>query len=324
MTMTTPTGTSPLAVELRSVTKRFGDFVAVDDLSLSIPRGCIYGFLGPNGAGKTTTIRMIMSIFYPDKGSIRVLGHEDAEAVKDRRGYLPEEKGLYKKMRAAEIVGYFGTLKGMPRPVALAKARELLTRLGLGDWVDKRCEALSKGMGQKVQLLCALVHDPDLVILDEPFSGLDPVNVEVMREVILRMKAEGKTVIFSTHVMEQAEQICDFIFLINKGKKVLDGTLAAVKQGGTRGIRIDYDGDGACLRALPGVVRVNDAGKTAELFLADGADPQAVLSALVGKIAVRRFDLREPSLHEIFIRAVGGHSPDGGGVVTSRGGLADS
>jgi ABC-2 type transport system ATP-binding protein len=295
---------------LDGVTKRFGHVLAVDSISFRIPAGAIYGFIGPNGAGKTTTIRMIMSIIYPDSGSITILGSSNGEAVKDRLGYLPEEKGLYKKMKAGEIVSYFGRLKGMPAREAKQKAAELLTRFGLGDWIDKRCEALSKGMSQKVQLLGTLIHGPELVILDEPFSGLDPVNVEVMRDVILQMKREGRTVIFSTHVMEQAEQICDSILMIHKGKKVLDSTLAEVKSTGDKGILLDYDGDGSILQSLPGVRRVNDSGKQAELFLQSGADPQAILAALVGKVAVRRFDLRDPSLHEIFIRTVGGTSDE--------------
>lgn len=292
------------ALILEGVTKRFGDFTSVDDLSLTIPQGSIYGFLGPNGAGKTTTIRMVMSIIYPDEGRISVLGHPNAEEVKDRLGYLPEEKGLYKKMRTAEIVAYFARLKGLDGPTAKRRAHELLERYGLGEWTETKCEALSKGMGQKVQILATIAHEPELVILDEPFSGLDPVNVELMRNIILDMKREGRTVIFSTHVMEQAEQICDFIFLLNKGKKVLDGTLAEVKSGHGGGIQIDYDGDASFLAGLPGVNRVNDAGKTVELFLDDDTDPQSILEAVVGKITVRRFDLREPSLHEIFVRSV--------------------
>ena len=298
------------ALTLDRVTKKFGSVVAVDNVSLRVLGGSICGFIGPNGAGKTTTIRMIMSIIYPDTGTIEVLGQPYSESIKDRLGYLPEEKGLYKKMKAAEIVSYFGRLKGMKSREAKAQAKELLTRYGLGDWVDKQCETLSKGMGQKVQLLGTLIHNPDLVILDEPFSGLDPVNVEVMRNVILQMKQEGKTVIFSTHVMEQAEQICDYILMINKGKIVLDGTLAEVKATGDKGILLDYDGDGSILRDLPGVRRVNDAGKQAELFMHDGANPQEILASLVGKVSVRRFDLREPSLHEIFIRTVGGQSDE--------------
>ncbi len=294
------------ALVLDDVTKRFGTKVAVDRLSLTIPRGSIYGFLGQNGAGKTTTIRMVMSIFYPDSGSITVLGEPNAEHIKDRLGYLPEEKGLYKKMRANEIITYFGRLKGLDGATARRRADDMLERYGLGDAKDKRCESLSKGMGQKVQVLAALIHEPELVILDEPFSGLDPVNRELMRDLIRGMKEQGRTVIFSTHEMEMAEQLCDFLFLIHHGKKVLDGPLSQIKASSEHGIQLDYDGDGRLLRTLPGVVRVNDSGKTAELFLAPGADPQAVLAALVGRISVRRFDLREPSLHEIFVRAVTG------------------
>ena len=298
------------ALILEGVTKRFGHVTAVDGITARIRKGCIYGFIGPNGAGKTTTIRMIMSIIYPDSGTITVLDHANGEAVKDRLGYLPEEKGLYKKMRVGELMTYFGRLKGMGAREAKARAVELLTRYGLGEWIDKRCETLSKGMGQKVQVLSTLIHDPELVILDEPFSGLDPVNVELMRDLILEIKRRGRTVIFSTHVMEQAEQICDYILMVNKGKKVLDGTLAEVKASGDRGILLDYDGDGSILHTLPGVRRVNDAGKQAEIFLEDGADPQEILAALVGKVTIRRFDLREPSLHEIFIRTVGGKSDE--------------
>jgi ABC-2 type transport system ATP-binding protein len=293
------------ALTLERVTKSFGDYTAVDGVSLTVPRGSIYGFLGPNGAGKTTTIRMIMSILYPDAGSIEVLGHQNPEAVKDRLGYLPEEKGLYKKMRTGEIVSYFGRLKGLGAAEAQKRARNLLTRFGLGDWIDKKCETLSKGMGQKVQILGTLIHEPELVILDEPFSGLDPVNVETVIELILHMKREGRTVIFSTHVMEQAEKLCDFILLINQGKKVLDGALSAVKSGGPKTILIDYDGDGAILKSLPRVSRVNDSGKHAELTPEDGADAQAMLRTLVDRLTIRRFDTREPSLHEIFVRAVG-------------------
>lgn len=298
------------ALRLDGVTKRFGRFTAVDNLSLDIPKGSIYGFLGPNGAGKTTTIRMIMSIFYQDSGTIEVLGHARAEEIKDRLGYLPEEKGLYKKMKARDIIAYFGRLKGMPGAEAKRKADELLDRYGLGEWKDKKCESLSKGMGQKVQVLGTLIHDPELVILDEPFSGLDPVNVELMRGIILQMKKDGKTVIFSTHVMEQAEQICDFIFLINKGKKVLNGPLSEVRSQGEMGIRVDYEGDASFLETLPEIERLNNAGKYAEIFLKEGADPQALLAKLVGKLTIRRFDLREPSLHEIFIRAVGGKTDE--------------
>ncbi|MCA8942262.1 MAG: ATP-binding cassette domain-containing protein [Planctomycetes bacterium] len=296
------------ALTLSNVTKRFGNFTAVDDLSLRIPTGSIYGFIGPNGAGKTTTIRMVMSIFYPDEGKITVLGSDRPESVKDRLGYLPEEKGLYKTMRVGEIVAYFGKLKGMSNREATDRAHELLVRYGASEWIDRKCQALSKGMGQKVQLLGTLIHGPELVILDEPFSGLDPVNMELMRNTILDMKREGRTVIFSTHVMKQAEEICDYIFMIHRAKKVLDGTLSEIRASYEKGIQVDYDGDGAVFRDLQNrglLERINDSGKTCELFPRAGVDPQEVLAHLVGRIQIRRFDLREPSLHEIFVRNVG-------------------
>ena len=292
------------ALTLYGVTKRFGSFTAVSDLTLEVPKGCIYGFLGQNGAGKTTTIRMVMSIFRPDAGTISVLGQPDAAAIKDRLGYLPEEKGLYKKMKTAEIVAYFGKLKGMDRSTANLRARELLTRYGLGEWLDKRCEAMSKGMGQKVQVLGTIIHEPDLVILDEPFSGLDPVNRDVMRDLILDMKRQGRTVLFSTHGMEHAEQLCDYVMMIHKSRLQFAGTLAEVKRGRDRGIQLDYDGDGAALPQLPGLARLNDHGKSAEIYLAPGRDPQQALRWLLDHVTVRRFDYSEASLHEIFVRTV--------------------
>ena len=292
------------ALSLHGVTKRFGTFTAVDNLSLQIPKGCIYGFVGQNGAGKTTTIRMVMSIFHPDAGTISVLGHPDAQAVKDRLGYLPEEKGLYKKMKTGEIVAYFGKLKGMDPRTADRKARELLTRYGLGDWIDKKCEAMSKGMGQKVQVLGTIIHEPELVILDEPFSGLDPVNRDMMRDTILDMKRAGRTVIFSTHEMERAEQLCDYVMMIHRGRLQFAGPLAEVKKGRDFGIQLDYDGDGRGLRELPGLKTLNDNGKHAEIYLRQGTDPQQVLRWLCDRVTVRRFDYREPSLHEIFVRTV--------------------
>ena len=293
------------AIVMQGIGKDFGEISAVRDFSLRVPSGCIYGFLGPNGAGKTTIIRMIMGIFYPDRGRLSVLGKEDPVLVKEQLGYLPEEKGLYKKMRVGELLAYFAQLKGMDLRLARQRAKILLQEFGLGDWIEKRCETLSKGMGQKVQLLITLIHEPDLVILDEPFSGLDPVNRDLMRDIVLQMKREGKTVLFSTHIMEQAEQICDYVVLINKGVKVLDGALEEVRESKGQAVLLDYDGDGAILTNIPGVSRVNDAGKQAELFLEEEADPQQVLGALVENLRIRRFDLRAPSLHEIFIRTVG-------------------
>jgi len=298
------------AVVLDGVVKRFGDYAAVDALSLAVPTGSIYGFLGPNGAGKTTTLRMVIGIYYPDGGRISVLGQKDPAAVKERLGYLPEDRGLYDKMRLLDVVAYFGQLKGMGGRQARARAGGLLEEFGLGEWSGYKCQVLSKGMAQKAQILATILHEPELVILDEPFAGLDPVNRDLMRDVILEMRRQGRSVIFSTHIMEQAEQLCDYVLLIDQGRKVLDGSLSQVKSSGGRAIRLDYDGDGSALTRLPGVARVNDAGKQAELFLAEGADPQAVLAGLVAAgIQVRRFDLRELSLHEIFIRAVGRGAP---------------
>jgi ABC-2 type transport system ATP-binding protein len=294
----------PALLQVEHLGKQYGTTTVVDDLSFAIAPGECLGVIGPNGAGKTTTIRMVMSIFHPDQGRISVLGHPDAAEVKDRLGYLPEEKGLYKKMKTAEIVAYFGKLKGMDRTTANLKARELLTHYGLGDWLDKRCEAMSKGMGQKVQVLGTIIHEPELVILDEPFSGLDPVNRDLMRDLILDMKQKGRTVIFSTHGMEHAEQICDYVMMIHKSKLQFAGTLSQVKQGRDLGIQLDYDGDGTVLKQMPGARRVNDHGKQAEIFLQPGHDPQQALRWLIDHVTVKRFDYREPSLHEIFVRTV--------------------
>ncbi len=312
------------AIELEGVEKRFGAKVAVDGLSLEVPRGCIYGFLGPNGAGKTTTLRMIIGIFYPDAGRLSVLGQSDPASVKERIGYLPEERGLYEKMRVRDLMTYFGQLKGMETGLARKRASELLQRYGLGESADKKCQALSKGMAQKAQILATLIHEPELIILDEPFSGLDPLNRDLMRDLILQLKREGRSVIFSTHIMEQAEQICDRVLLIDDGRKILDGELSAVRSCAGKEIRLDYDGDGDFLHDLPGVARVNDSGKQAELFMEEDADPQAVLAALVAaRVRVRRFDLRELSLHEIFIRAVGGGEQAVGGDTDGVGGDED-
>lgn len=301
--------TSPYSLEIEGVTKRFSNKVAVRDLSASIPTGSIYGFLGPNGAGKTTTIRMIMDILHPDTGQIKLFGGLTPARCKDRLGYLPEEKGLYKKMRTGELVTYFGLLKGLSRTDAKQRAIASLEKFGLGHVINSRCDALSKGMGQKVQIIATLLHAPDLVILDEPFSGLDPINVEVVRNVILELKQSGKTVIFSTHVMEQAEQICDYIMLINHGEKILDGTLEQIKKSSHETIQIEYEGDQPCPKELSGVSRIHDMGKKAELSLSEGADPHQILQAVMAKIQVRSFQIKQPSLHEIFVRKIG-HSPE--------------
>src|SRR5437016_12790882 len=247
------------AVEIEHVTKTFGTFAAVDDLSLQVPTGSGYGFIGPNGSGKTTTLRMIMRILRPDRGSIRVLGEEQLGAATDRVGYLPEERGLYKQMKVRDILRFYAELKGYRdnRTAVLS----WLERMGLADWADKRVEALSKGMSQKVQFIAAVIARPELVLLDEPFSGLDPVNAEVLREAVLDLKRDGTTVIFSTHDMAVAEQMCDFIFMLYQGKKVLDGTLESIQEAyGSDTVRVRLEGDGVSWEGLPGVATVRDLG----------------------------------------------------------------
>lgn len=294
------------ALSVENVTKRFGDFVAVDAISFSVARGTTCGFLGPNGSGKTTTMRMVMNITRPDSGSITILDEPAGEVVKNRVGYLPEEKGLYKKMRVRDQLAYFGALKGLADAEAFRRADEMLDSFGLGEWKARRSEELSKGMQQKVQFLCASIHDPEILILDEPFSGLDPVNAEVLKDAILALRKRGKTIIFSTHVMEHAEKLCDSIVLVNKGKKVVDGALGAVKsEAGRNTVFVSYDGDGSFLAGLPMVARANDYGKEAEIVLRDGASPQDLLRELVPRVSIRSFEAREPSLHEIFVRKVG-------------------
>jgi len=292
------------AVEIRNVTKRFGTVTAVDDLSLNVPTGTVYGFIGPNGSGKTTTLRMIMSIFYPDSGSIRVLGEGRHEASADRIGYLPEERGLYRKMKVRDVLRFYGKLKNGSD--VNGDVDRWLERLDLTDWADKRVEALSKGMSQKVQFVAAVAHRPELVILDEPFTGLDPVNMDVLQEAVLELRSAGSTVIFSTHDMSTAEAMCDFVFMIFKGRKVLDGTLADVQnQYGTDTIRVRIDGDATRLRGIPGVERLTDRGQLQELRLESGADSQEVLAAIMSRARVNHFELGRPSLHDIFVRIAG-------------------
>jgi ABC-2 type transport system ATP-binding protein len=292
------------AVQIQNVTKTFGQHVAVDDLSLEVPTGVIYGFIGPNGSGKTTTLRMILRILHPDRGDIRVLGAEALGAANDRVGYLPEERGLYKQMKVRDLLRFYAELKGdrNSRP----KIDAWLERMGLTEWATKKVAALSKGMAQKVQFIATVVTCPELVLLDEPFSGLDPVNAVVLREAVLDLKREGTTVIFSTHDMAVAEQMCDFIFMIHKGRKVLDGTLESIqKTYGTDTVRVRLEGNGAGLDDLPGVSRVTDFGRLQELRLDAGADAQRLLAALMERGAVNHFELTRPSLQDIFVRIAG-------------------
>jgi ABC-2 type transport system ATP-binding protein len=292
------------AVEIDHVTKTFGTHTAVDDLSLQVPPGTVYGFIGPNGSGKTTTLRMIVRILHPDRGHIRVLGEEALGAANDRVGYLPEERGLYKTMKVRDLLRFYAELKGLrdSRP-AIAS---WLERMGLSDWAGKKVQTLSKGMAQKVQFIAAVIARPELVLLDEPFSGLDPINAEVMRAAVLELKRSGATVIFSTHDMATAEKMCDFIFMIHKGRKVLDGTLESIQTAyGQDTLRVRLEQDRVPLADLPRVLHVTDHGKLQELRLEAGADPQAVLEALVARGRVLHFEVAHPTLQDIFVRIAG-------------------
>ncbi len=292
------------AVEIRNVTKTFGKVTAVDDLSLDVPRGSVYGFIGPNGSGKTTTLRMIMNIYIPDRGSIRVFGEALRGACTDRIGYMPEERGLYKKMKVREILRFYGELKN-GRNVK-AEVDRWLERLALADWANKKVEALSKGMAQKVQFIATVVARPELVILDEPFTGLDPVNADVLREAVLELQAQGSTVIFSTHDMNVAEKMCDFIFMIFRGKKVLDGTLTAIQdEYGSDTIRLRAEDGGRVLGDVEGVEKVSNFGKVQELRLSPDRDPQRILADIMTRTRVHSFELARPSLHDIFVRIAG-------------------
>jgi ABC-2 type transport system ATP-binding protein len=303
-------------LELNNVTKLYGDFKAVNGVSFSLEAGRIYGFLGPNGAGKTTTIRMILDIIRPSSGTISVLGASSALKVRERIGYLPEEKGLYKKMKAWSVIAYFATLKGLSRKAAKQRAFELLERYGLKDFAEKKTDALSKGMGQKVQVLASIAHDPELVILDEPFSGLDPVNQQVMEEIIRGMAERGRTVIFSTHVMQHAERLCERIILVTRGEKIFDGTIAEAKRRIPRRVSIET-AEGVDLNALGSMAEVssvmalpprveNDGSAEWEIEMRDGADASAVLRACFERgIPLRGFQYTEPTLHDVFVKLVG-------------------
>lgn len=294
------------AVELSGVTKRFGSHTAVDDLTLSVPRGSVYGFIGPNGSGKTTTLRMIMRILYPNNGSIGVLGEDvvGKGAADDRVGYLPEERGLYKRMKVKEIIRFYAELKSYRN--SKADIDRWLERMGLEDWGDKKVEALSKGMSQKVQFISTIIAKPELIILDEPFTGLDPVNSSLFVEVILELKRTGATIILSTHDMGVAEKMCDSIFMIFQGKKVLDGTLEEIQAAyGTDTLRVRVELNGQSLDGVPGVSSVSDFGHYQELRIKKGFDTQLILAHLMKLGRVHHFERTHPSLHDIFVRIAG-------------------
>lgn len=293
-------------LSIRNVCKSFETVQAVRDLSLDVPKGQIFGLLGPNGAGKTTTIRMIMRILLPDSGTIELFGKPLEPATTDRIGYMPEERGLYQKMKTLDVVAFFGEIKGMPRAKAVEEGRRWMKKLDLQDWTDKKVETLSKGMQQKIQFIGTVLHRPDLLILDEPFSGLDPVNVNVLKDAMLELKDAGTTIIFSTHQMEQVEKLCDALCLINRGKSVLQGKLAEVKARFGRGrVQMQYEGD---LTAFLGdkrwVEASDDFGKYVEIKPASGVSAQDLLKRAMQDVSVVRFEIAEPSLNEIFIQLV--------------------
>jgi ABC-2 type transport system ATP-binding protein len=292
-------------LELEQLVKDFNGKRAVDNISFQLKQGEIMGLLGPNGAGKTTTLRMVLNIIAPDSGSIKILGEGFSEQIKERIGFLPEERGLYRKLKVSETLEFFGQLKGMKTPDIKQKGKELLEKFDLAHYYDKKVEELSKGMAQKLQFITTIIHSPELLILDEPFSGLDPVNIELVKDVILEKKREGITIIFSTHLMDYAEKIVDGVVMINNGRKVIDGALSAVKaEYGTKFIKVKYDGDAGFVASLDYVKSVRDYGKEMEIEPRDISCKDQLLKELVDKVSVNAFQVTEPSLNNIFIRKV--------------------
>ena len=297
-------------IKLHDVTKTFGQHKAVDDLSLNVPKGSIYGFIGPNGSGKTTTLRMIMNILYPDTGEILVFDERLKSSSCDRIGYMPEERGLYKRMKVRELLIFMGSLKSENN--IKSEVDIWLEKLDLTEWANKKVETLSKGMSQKVQFIATVVARPELVILDEPFTGLDPVNTDVLRDAIVGLQSNGTTVVFSTHDMGMAEKMCDFIFMIFKGKKVLDGTLASIQDKyGSDTIRLRTGNGSAVLKDLKGVEKINDYGQMQELRITPGADSNDILRDILTRTQVQSFDIARPSLHDIFVRIAGPAAKEG-------------
>ena len=293
-------------LEVNQISKSYGSFKAVQDVSFAVSSGLMYGVLGPNGAGKTTTIRMIMNILLPDSGEIQLFGEKMHEGLKDRIGYLPEERGLYTKMKVLDMLIFLGKLHGMSGTDARVSATDLLQRLELETWQEKKIEALSKGMQQKIQFIATIMHDPDLIILDEPFSGLDPINVQVIKEIMMDLRSRGKAIMFSTHQMETAEKLCDDILLINKGQKVMDGPLNTIREKyGKTSIHLEYEGDGKFLKSEPLIEKYDDYGNYVEIFSKEGVTPHQLLKVLVDKVEIKRFERTTSSLNQIFIDTVG-------------------
>jgi ABC-2 type transport system ATP-binding protein len=293
-------------VELKNVRKAYGNFVAVDDLSFSIAPGTVFGLLGPNGAGKTSTIRMMIGIILPDSGEVRLFGEPFRRAHLERIGYLPEERGLYKRMKVLDHLVLLGRLHGLDAATAKRKAESWCERLEIASWTQKKVEELSKGMQQKIQFIAALMHEPDFIIMDEPFTGLDPVNTALLKSVIMELKEAGKSVLFSTHQMEQVERMCDSILLINRGKAVLHGELREVKSRyGRDTVLLEFEGDASFLEQPALVQSVKRNGRGVEVRLAPGADAQDLLQAAMPRVRMSKFELLEPTLEEIFIEVVG-------------------
>jgi ABC-2 type transport system ATP-binding protein len=293
-----------LAVEVNHVVKSFAAKAAVDDLSFSVAQGEIFGLIGPNGAGKTTTIRMMMDIIKPDSGAVTILGEKLGEATKNRLGYLPEERGLYKKQKVIDSIVYLASLKGMERHTVAEKARQLLGQTGMLPHQDKKIEELSKGMGQIIQFIVTIIHDPQLVILDEPFAALDPVNTELLKGMVINLKNQGKAVILSTHQMNQVEELCDRILMVNKGRSVLYGNLAEIKEKyRNNSVFVDFQGG---LGEVPGVTGQRTHRDHVELFLDEKTTPQQLLERLISRgIVINRFEIASPPLNEIFLKVAG-------------------
>ncbi|NOR15161.1 MAG: ATP-binding cassette domain-containing protein [Candidatus Aminicenantes bacterium] len=301
---------SALAIE--NISKKYGHFYAVKNLSFQISPGTIYGLLGPNGAGKTTTIRMVMNIIIPDEGKIRILGQKMDENMKTRIGYLPEDRGLYPKMKVGEQLQFLAALKGISKTKARHIIDEWLERFDLLEWKLKKTEELSKGMQQKMQFIATIIHNPELIILDEPFGGLDPVNTKLLKDIMLEMRDKGATIIFSTHRMEQVEMICDHICLINKAEKVLEGNLGQIKRDyGKNTVVLDYEGDAGFIQEFAGIEKIDDYGKYMEIKLREQTDPQDLLQLATGRLRINKFEVKEPTLNAIFIDSVGAnHAED--------------
>ena len=295
-------------VQVENISKHFGEFTAVDNVSFNIEKGSVYGLLGPNGAGKTTTIRMIMDIIAPDSGQIIFSDNRQSRDFADQIGYLPEERGLYRKMKVKDVILFMAELRGMDRAEAFNEIDRWLQKMDLTEWANKKIEELSKGMAQKIQFIATVIHKPELIILDEPFSGLDPINMTLLKDLMLELSADGATIIFSTHIMEQAERLCERICLVNAGKIVLEGDLREIKKSFGRGsVEIEYSGDINLIKNSRFVERCNDFGQYVEVKLNTPKHYSALLQELVGaSVDITRFELMEPTLHEIFVQSVKG------------------